>query len=79
MAGILYLGKLFGKALDRVSWHEPCRLDTVLVPELEESVDADGGSEDATRDVGWVCWRSIASVDPTNNNVKTTVILRGLV
>ena len=38
--------------------------DVVFVVEFEESVDTDGGAEDAAGDVGWILRRAVAGVYP---------------
>lgn len=45
---------------------EPCCLDIVLIPEFEETVDPNGCSKDAPRDVSWVGWSSGTGVEPAN-------------
>jgi hypothetical protein len=47
VAYVADLGELFGKAIEGVPRHEPGCFDVVLVPKLEESVDADGCTKDA--------------------------------
>lgn len=43
---------------------EPGGFDVILVPELQETVNADGCAEDAARDVGGIGGRAVARVDP---------------
>lgn len=58
------LADLSGERFRRVRGREPCRFDAVLVPELQEAVDADCGAEDAAGDVGGVCGFAVAGVYP---------------
>lgn len=60
------LADLVGKRFRRVSGREPRGFDIVLVPELQEAIDADGGAEDAAGDVGGVRGFAVARVDPVD-------------
>lgn len=51
MPGVPDLGHLGWEGFDRVSRNKPCRLDAVLVPQLEESVYPDCCAEDTPRDI----------------------------
>lgn len=51
MSGVPDLGHLGWEGFDRVSRIKPCRLDAVLVPQLEESVYPDCCAEDTPRDI----------------------------
>ena len=70
MPCIPHLGQLLRKRLNRVRGHKPRRLDTVLVPQLQETVDADGDAEHATRDVSWVGGGAVAGVDPVSFSAR---------
>ena len=64
MSRIPNLGDLLRKRLDRVRRHEPARLDLVFLPQVQESVYTDRGTEDAPRDIGPACWSPSLGVDP---------------
>lgn len=61
---LLDLGR---EGLDRVRRRKPCCFDVVLVPELEEPVDADGCTKDTAGYVGGVCCRAVAGVYPVGS------------
>lgn len=58
------LPDLFGKRLHGMCGHEPCCFDIVFVPEFEKAVDADRGSKDAARYIGWVRGRAGLGIQP---------------
>lgn len=65
------LGHLLGERLDGVGGAEPRRFDAVLVPEPQQPVDAYGGAEDASGDVGRGLLGAVAGVDPEHVNLKS--------
>ena len=44
---------------------EPRRLDLVLIPEFQETVNTHGGAKHTPRYVRWICRRPVLGVDPT--------------
>lgn len=43
---------------------EPCRLDVVLIPQLQEAVDANSGTENSAGYVGGIGGLAVAGVYP---------------
>ena len=64
MSRIPYLSSLLRKRLDRVRRQEPARLDVVLLPQIQESIDPDCRAEDASRHISAACWSAGLSIYP---------------
>lgn len=75
MTGIYDLADLFGERLCGVCWCEPSRFDVVLVPELEETVDADCCAEDATGYVGGIGRCTGFGIQPCDLSVSFSVFI----
>lgn len=52
MSSIANLFQLTREGLHRVARNEPCSFNSVLIEQLQDTVDANGRPENTTRDVG---------------------------
>lgn len=70
MACVSDLCHLLWERLDCVGGAEPGGFDMVLVPELEQPVNAYGGAVDPPGDIGRVLLRAIAGIDPGQSIIR---------
>lgn len=64
MSRVYDLTDLFRKRLGRMRRCKPSCLDLVLIPQLQKSINTNGRTENAARDICGVGWRSILGVEP---------------
>lgn len=57
-------GELLREGFEAVGGREEGRFDVISVVEVQQSVDADCGTEDAAGNIGGVLWAAVAGIDP---------------